>query len=170
MSESTENRKGSADHKAALDEVTQSTTKVSTGVLLRNGIESLRILSESQFLEVLKRQEARARAALASSGSGTGVGGESSSELSRAYQARWAELRSKHERSLGAIEARMEKLSRAFQGLKGVVGRIEGQSAGDAAEGQPPAAAVARTLSPEAESLRQKALLRQLLLTGEEPR
>lgn len=146
--------------RAILDAISKVTTKVTTSTLERNGIQKLRILSESQFLEVLERHQARK----AITGYGTGDE-EPSGELARQYEERWEELRERHQKSLGQIEGRMEKLSKAMKGVHGLVEKLGPAAAPPTARTEPTTSPPQRSASPPD---RQKALLRQLLLEGDE--
>jgi|SoiMethySBSTD1v2_1073268.scaffolds.fasta_scaffold116813_2 hypothetical protein len=154
------------DNLNPMDAVRKVTTRVSTELLLRNGIQNLRILSESQLRAHLEAIGAEARdmvrstvEAVAPAGVDTAALPEGASTLSRE---KWAQLRSRHEESLRRIEGRMEKLSAAFHGIQGVFARLQSSAAP-----QDPARAPAPKSVPD-ETEKQKALLRQLLLSGDE--
>ena len=147
----------------ALDAVAQATLKVSTSALQRNGIENLRILSESQFLDLLRRMQTRRNVRDSGDPHAFGLSDTSKGDVARAHEAKWLELRAKHEQSLGVIESRMEKLSRAFHGIQGVVEKLEKEPGEGVTELE------TTSLLPPGEPVKQKSLLRQLLLTGEEP-
>ncbi len=146
----------------ALDAVAQATTRVATSLLERNGIDSLRILSETQFLDLLSRMQTRKNIQRTGDPDAFGLSDPSDAEHVKALESRWLKLKSKHEQSLSTIEGRMEKLARAFSGIQGVVEKLEPNAPAHVTEIE------TKTL-PQGDSSKHKSLLRQLLLTGDEP-
>ncbi len=153
-----------------LETIEQATTTVKTGLLARNGIEQLRIISESRFLDLVRqggclfttKGPVRSGAKLSTPRSSGDVCEPEGPE----QKGMWTQLRSRHEESVQKIEGRMEKLTKTFQNLQGVFERIEvrreeptsTQNHQDHLDAHGP-------LDTE----KQKTLLRQMLLTGETP-
>jgi len=147
---------------STLETIGKATTKVRTSLLERNGIHGLRILSESLFIELLQdiREGLRQPAGEAARHAPALVVSPDervSADPDRLHQEKWTELRAKHEASLSRIEGRMEKLSRAFQGIQGVFEKLEALSSA------PPGSVVAPSGARPADEGKMKALLREML-------
>jgi len=140
--------------------VAAATTEVELSAISKSGISSLRILSQSKFIEVLRSmvEDSLAdrleelKAELPSSGDP-----EAAVRLEKAYHAKWKDLRVRHEASLGEISGRMEKLSRAFRTLEKLFEKAQRSS--------PAAVLPAAVAAPPGR--KQKALLRQLLMPNQ---
>ncbi len=150
-----------------LKAIEQATTTVKTGLLARNGIEHLRIISESKFLDLVRQAgclpTAKGPVSSGSKPSTPRGSGDVCAPEGPEPRGMWSQLRSRHEESVQKIEGRMEKLTRTFQSLQGVFERIEGRR-GDPASEQGPLDA-----RGPMDAEKQKTLLRQMLLTGEAP-
>ncbi|MBI4601119.1 MAG: hypothetical protein HY721_04075 [Planctomycetes bacterium] len=156
---------GARESLSGIQVIERATTPVKTDLLARNGVSSLRILSASRFLDLLQgmvegsvKERPGPRAAGPGPGPGPAAPEGPAADLERAYEARWRDLRSRHEESLRRIEGRMEKLSQVFHGLQGAFEGLEGPA---------PAAAEGTPRDPAGHD-QARALLREMLLRGGE--
>ena len=101
--------------------VERAVLSTSTSALRKDGIESLRILSESKLLAILRsslQDEPRSRSPDQSRSC-------KQEELEKQYRQEWELLKAKHQESLCRMEQRMERLAQILQELRAAPARIE---------------------------------------------
>lgn len=103
---------------------------VRTDSLTKSGVEKLRILSESKFLQVLEDMVESSLAGRVGTPPGPAVspGRTDTTGMEELYSAKWEDLRDHHKESLSRIEGRMERLSKLFESISSAFERIHGAS------------------------------------------
>jgi hypothetical protein len=104
--------------------VERAVLSTSTSALRKDGIESLRVLSESRLLEILSSSLRGARRAPDPDEARRSC---EQDELREQYRREWELLKAKHQESLQRMEERMERLAQVFQELSEALARIEGK-------------------------------------------
>ena len=131
------------------ESIAQATSSVPIEAFSKSGIKSIRVLSESKFLDVLKGLvESSLERRLE----------EWKMRLSRSREAEGQRLKAGQRESLRRIEGRMAKLSRAFVDIEDAFGRLE--KPGNEPMGNSPPL----TGRPQGSEKKQRALLREMLL------
>jgi hypothetical protein len=108
-----------------------ATTAVPTRALLGRGVEKIRVLSESRFVDLVRgmvEDSIRRRAQIAPkpvAASPAPAVAVVDTELRDQLQANWSKLREKHEGHLGTIEERLSRLTGAFDAIRGSLERLE---------------------------------------------
>ena len=132
------------------DSVEKATTLVKTTTLNENGIDHIRVLSESKFLGLVRTMvQESLRSEVAPADAAPQGAGE--------CQAEWQALRQRHTQNLDKIETGMQRLSQTFSNIRDMLGHLNGGEA-PAAAPVPPSPA-ARQSAPQ-----QTDLLRDMLL------
>lgn len=126
--------------------------------LARIGLDRIRIMSESQLLEVLRdlvggSQADRVDEDEKKLGDASGDP-QTDSRMEAIYKAKWEKFRSKQETSLGQIQTRMEKLASAFVRMEALCSKLE----------KTPQRSRKKSAAPD-----HGALLREMLLGGQKP-
>ena len=151
-----------------LDVLDSATSLVRTENLERQGVDQLRVLSQSQFVQIVRsavedfvsQQLAEEAPELVLGGSGP-----HDRKLTSEFQRRWDLLCSQHGMALRQIERRMGKLSRVFATIEEKLHHWD--------DGAVPSTATARAAPRSIEakgiekSIDKKTLLREMLLDDE---
>ncbi len=152
------------NQKKPIDLLDRATSTVDTDQLVDRGVQQLRILSESRFLDLVhsmvhdtlrEHLNAEAEADAAAPQRATGDVTPHDQKLEREYQRRWDLLRSQHDRSVRQTERRIERLSQVMRKLERALKRQQVRAATRAATGT----------DAEKPSRDQKSLLREMLLS-----
>jgi len=144
--------------RGALD---SATTRVPTRALVGRGVEQIRLLSESRFVEIVRDLveasiSRRAADELAAAGDAAGdldADGRSpaeDAELRQELEENWRLLREKHRGHLETLEGRLEQLGGTFDAIRGALARLEDRTA--AGTGQHPMRPPVHRLRRELES------------------
>ena len=104
--------------------VERAVLSTSTSALRKDGIESLRILSESSLLEILGASLQDARR---SPDPDDARRSREQDEMREKYRREWELLKANHEESLRRMEERMERMAQAFQEVSAALATIEGK-------------------------------------------
>ncbi|HVR75858.1 MAG TPA: hypothetical protein VMT52_16120 [Planctomycetota bacterium] len=108
----------------------RAATPVRTDSLTKSGVEKLRILSESRFLQVLEEMvESSLAGRVGTPPSPAATPGRADATgIEELYSAKWEDLRDQHKENLSRIEGRMERLSKLFESISSAFERIHGAS------------------------------------------
>lgn len=114
----------------SLEVLHRAATAVRTDSLTKSGVEKLRILSESKFLQVLEDmvESSLAGRVVTPPGPATSPGHADVTGIEDFYSAKWEDLRDQHKDNLSRIEGRMERLSKLFESIASAFERIHGAS------------------------------------------
>ena len=143
-----------------LEVLDNATSVVPTENLERQGVDQIRVLSQSQFVEIVRTVvEDFVSQQLSEEAPELTLGdcGPHDRKLASEFERRWDLLRSKHGMALRKIERRMGKLSRVFATLEEKLQQWE--------DGVPSPSVSASAV--EARSVDKKTLLREMLLDEE---
>ena len=104
-----------------------STSLIGTESLHRSGVDNVRILSRSRFLDIIRGtiEEYLSEALLSGGAEGSTQTAANYTRLATEFQSRWQELRTRHQASLSQIESRLERLSRLFVQMEKTLKRCE---------------------------------------------
>lgn len=117
----------------SLTTIEQATTRVNTQALASKGVENVRVLSESRFLEIvgdMVEESIRQRLEGPSTPSTQATQGEDlgamRDELKATYTAKWKALRSRHLDNLNKVQNRLDQLAQHFEKFERVFQELQG--------------------------------------------